>query len=74
MIEDYDIGEDSQPIFESTVAESLNGAQIGSLMNIIRMVKDGSVTRTEAISIIVTTLGISKEAAESFIENTGDVI
>lgn len=74
QIDELSVGEDSQPIFESTVTGSLNGAQIGSLMNIIRMVKDGSVTRTEAISIIVTTLGISKEAAESFIENTGDVI
>lgn len=32
------------------------------------MVKEGSVTRSEAISIVTATLGISKEAAESFIE------
>jgi hypothetical protein len=46
----------------------LNGAQIGSLMNVIKMVKEGNVTRNEAISIITATLGISKENAESFIE------
>jgi hypothetical protein len=46
----------------------LTGAQIGSLMNVIKMVKEGNVTRNEAISIITATLGISKENAESFIE------
>lgn len=46
----------------------LNGAQIGSLMNVIKMVKEGNVTRNEAISIITATLGISRENAESFIE------
>ncbi len=47
---------------------TLNGAQISSLMNVIKMVKEGSVTRNEAISIITSTLGISRENAESFIE------
>lgn len=46
----------------------LNGAQIASLMNVIKMVKEGSVSRSEAISIITTTLGISRENAENFIE------
>lgn len=46
----------------------LNGAQISSLMNVIKMVKEGSVSRSEAISIITATLGISRENAESFIE------
>ena len=49
-------------------ASMLNGAQIASLMNVIKMVKEGSVTRSEAISIIAATLGISRENAESFIE------
>lgn len=49
-------------------AATLNGAQIASLMNVIKMVKDGSVSRNEAISIITATLGISRENAESFIE------
>ena len=47
---------------------TLNGAQIASLMNVIKMVKEGSVSRNEAISIITATLGISRENAESFIE------
>lgn len=47
---------------------TLNGAQITSLMNVIKMVKEKSISRSEAISIIVSTLGISKENAESFIE------
>ena len=37
-------------------------------MNVIKMVKEGNVTRNEAISIITSTLGISRENAESFIE------
>ena len=47
---------------------TLNGAQIASLMNVIKMVKEGNVSRNEAISIITSTLGISRENAESFIE------
>ena len=53
---------------EQPAISMLNGAQIASLMNVIKMVKEGSVTRNEAISIITATLGISKENAESFIE------
>lgn len=49
-------------------SSTLNGAQIASLMNVIKMVKEGSVSRKEAISIITATLGISRENAESFIE------
>lgn len=46
----------------------LNGAQVSSLMNVIGMVKQQQLTRSEAISIIVATLGVSRENAESFIE------
>ena len=53
---------------EQPAISMLNGAQIASLMNVIKMVKEGSVTRNEAISIITATLGISRENAESFIE------
>lgn len=59
----------SMPInSDATEISMLNGAQISSLMNVIRMVKEKSVTRNEAISIITATLGISRENAESFIE------
>ena len=52
-----------------SVDSRLNGAQVGSLMNVISMVKSGQLTRIEAINIIVSTLGVPKEQAESFIEN-----
>ncbi len=46
----------------------LNGGANSFLANVIKMVKEGSVTRNEAISIITATLvSISKENAESFI-------
>lgn len=57
------------PVSDSE-SNKLNGAQVSSLMNVIGMVKSGSVTRSEAISIITSTLGISKENAETFIENS----
>lgn len=51
----------------------LNGAQIGSLMNVIAMAKNKIVTRGEAISIISSTLGINREVAETYFEqNTED--
>ena len=46
----------------------LNGAQVGSLMNIIKMVKTSQLTRSEAINIVTATLGVPKESAETFIE------
>lgn len=49
-------------------AAKLNGAQIGSLMNMIAMVKSGQLTRSEAINIISATLGVSRDSAETFIE------
>jgi len=52
----------------------LNSAQISSLMNVIEMTKDGSISRGEAISIITSTLGVSKENAESFIENNSKTL
>lgn len=64
--------EEAIPTAQTDMAMSgagmLNGAQIASLMSVIKMVKESSVTRSEAISIITSTLGISKENAESFIE------
>lgn len=52
-------------------ATTLNGAQIESLMSVIKMVKEGTVTRNEAIAIITSTLGISRENAEGFLEDMG---
>ncbi len=49
--------------------QTLNGAQVTSLMSVIGMVKNNQLKRNEAINIITSTLGISKENAETFIEN-----
>lgn len=73
MMEEPALNMDGLEVEQGTNKEAgstsiLNGAQITSLMGIIKMVKEGSVTRSEAISIVTATLGISKEAAESFIE------
>lgn len=50
------------------VASTLNGAQISSLMNMIAMVKAGTITRSEGIAIVTSTLGISREVAEGYFE------
>lgn len=47
---------------------SLNGAQIASMIKVIQSVKTGDISRNSAISIINSSLGISKDVAESFIE------
>lgn len=50
----------------------------GQVMGLDENVQPGelfaSITRKEAISIIVNTLGISKETAENFIEDAGEVL
>lgn len=70
-IEEPGVNVEGLTMEEETPTDSmnlLNGAQISSLMNVIKMVKEGSITRSEAISIITATLGISRENAERFIE------
>lgn len=47
---------------------TLNGAQIGSLLTIIQSYAAGAISRSAAISIVTSTLGISNENAEQFIE------
>ena len=66
MTADSNLNIDPEP--KSTM-NMLNGAQVSSLMNVIAMVKTKQLTRNEAISIIVSTLGVSRENAESFIED-----
>ncbi len=61
--------DDISPV--QTPAESinmLNGAQITSLLSIIQSYKEGAISRNAALSIVTSTLGVSQEAAESFIE------
>ena len=68
-LEEPKVATDKLDIVDDEASVStLNGAQISSLMNVIAMVKNGSVTRTEAIAIITSTLGISRDTAEQFIE------
>ena len=52
----------------NAAASKLNGAQIASLLNIIQSYKDGAISRGAAISIVVSTLGVSQQSAETFIE------
>lgn len=51
-----------------TGGATLNGAQIGSLLTIIQSYGAGAISRGTAISIVTSTLGISREDAEKFIE------
>lgn len=46
----------------------LNGAQISALMSIVKEYNAGSLSRNAAITTAVSTLGISRENAESIIE------
>ena len=46
----------------------LNGAQIQSMLKVIDSVKAGTITRSSAISIITSSLGIPTEVAETFME------
>ena len=41
-------------------------------MNVISMVKQGTVTRGEGISIISSTLGISRDVAETYFEQAAE--
>lgn len=56
--------EDDEDI-ESTM---LNGAQITAMLGVVAKVSAGELTRNAAISIITSTLGVSRENAEQFIE------
>lgn len=49
----------------------LNGAQIASMLKVIENVKSGNITRSSAISIITSSLGIKREVAETFMEEQG---
>lgn len=48
---------------------SLNGAQITSMLGVVKSVATGELTRNAAISIITSTLGVSRENAEQFIDD-----
>lgn len=56
---------------EESVGKGLNGIQINSLLQILAQVAAGSITRTQATSIISVAVGISKEKAREFVEDMG---
>jgi hypothetical protein len=74
--EEQGIAEMEEPTIENVKLDSikpssttnLNGAQITSMMGIIKSVKAGELSRANAINIITSTLGVSKEVAETFID------
>ena len=53
---------------EGAGTTTLNGAQITSMLGVVRSVAAGELTRNAAISIITSTLGVSRENAEQFID------
>lgn len=53
---------------EDIEGTTLNGAQITSMLGVVKSVATGELTRNAAISIITSTLGVSRENAEQFIE------
>ena len=55
---------------EETAGKALNGAQTQSLITIIKQYAAGSLTIGQAINVISTAIGISKEEAKSLIEGT----
>lgn len=57
--------EDDAP--DDITSSVLNGAQITSMLGVVRSVSSGELSRSAAISIITSTLGVSRENAEQFI-------
>ena len=62
-------GDDGVDIDATAGATStLNGAQITAFMGIIQNMKDGVLSREAAITLAISTLGVSRENAEAIIE------
>lgn len=58
--------DDDEDLESSTTL--LNGAQITSMLGVVRSVAAGELSLNAAISIITSTLGVSRENAEQFID------
>ncbi|SHK38315.1 Phage portal protein, SPP1 Gp6-like [Hathewaya proteolytica DSM 3090] len=67
-MEEPEVSMDDEDIEETSTSSLLNGAQIQSMLKVIENVKAGNITRASAISIISSSLGISREVAETFME------
>lgn len=54
---------------EETTGEKLNGAQVQSLIVVIKSVKDGTIGKNSALEIITSSFGISKEQANRILND-----
>ena len=53
---------------EETVGKTLNGAQTQSLLTVMKSLAEGSLTEGQAINIISTAIGVTKEEAKAIIK------
>ncbi len=56
-------------IVEETTGEKLNGAQVQSLIVVIKSVKDGTIGKNSALQIITSSFGISEEKANKILND-----
>jgi hypothetical protein len=52
---------------EETVGKTLNGAQTQSLLAVMDKLSEGSLTEAQAINIISTAIGVTKDEAKAII-------
>ncbi|MFR2371589.1 MAG: hypothetical protein ACLS8T_28575, partial [Anaerobutyricum sp.] len=55
---------------EDASGKALNGAQTQSLLAVINQFAQGSLSLSQAINVISTAIGISKEEAKEILEGT----
>lgn len=55
--------EDAVNVAEETVGKTLNGSQTSSLITVVRQLGAGTITEGQAVNIIVTALGVTREEA-----------
>ena len=53
---------------EETVGKTLNGAQTQSLLTVMKSLSEGSLNEGQAINIISTAIGVTKEEAKAIIK------
>lgn len=69
-IDDMPLDDEIIKTAEDTAGKALNGAQTQSLITIIQQYAAGSLTLGQAINVLSTAIGISKDKAKSLIEGT----
>ena len=55
-------------IAQATSGQTLNGAQITALLSVIEQIKAGTLSRDSGITIAVSGLGITEDAAKQIIK------